>query len=68
MGNTLKPFAEIAAKLQPAALDAVIILHAALYDRSSSTRIRAARAILDLRISLEIGDLENRLRALEQRK
>jgi hypothetical protein len=59
---------DVGAALQAAALDAVTILHACLLDSSPSIRIRAAVAILNLKSSEEMNDLENRVRALELRR
>lgn len=60
-------FEEVTSKLEAAAADAVTVLHAALFDSSASTRIRAAVAILNFgMISEESRDLDSRLAQLER--
>lgn len=60
---------EVAARLEAVAPDAVAVLHAALFDGSRSTRIRAALAILNIAIiSTEIKALESHVSRLEQLK
>jgi len=60
-------FEEVASRLEAAAIDAVAILHAALFDLSASTR--AAVAILNFgTISAESEKLENRVSELERVK
>jgi hypothetical protein len=62
-------FEEVAAKLQMVAPDAVSVLHAALFDGSPATRIRAASAIINLAtICAEISELGIQVSALERRK
>ena len=62
-------FEEVAAKLQMVVPDAVSVLHAALFDGSPATRIRAASAIINLAtICTEISDLESHVSALERKK
>jgi hypothetical protein len=60
---------EVVAKLQAAADDAVVVLHASLFDCSAAVRIRAALAILDLgMISTMARELERRISELERLK
>ena len=57
---------KVAARLQAAAIDAVTVLHAGLFDGSPSTRIRGAEVILNLgTISAEIEDLEKSLSKIQ---
>ena len=62
-------FEAVSAKLQAAAVDAVAVLHAGLFEGPPSTRIRAASAIINLAIiRAEISELESHIIALERRK
>ncbi|MGO9606228.1 MAG: hypothetical protein ACLQAT_23020 [Candidatus Binataceae bacterium] len=60
---------DVALRLEASGIEAVDTLRAGLFDDSAAIRLRAAVGILNLgKIAAEIGELENRVAALEKVK